>query len=184
MQKIATLIIALGTLSLASIQASATTLTPQQVQNVCGGSMTTGGVSGATVSGCEKKCGGKTCTYNCCSGSKCPGGEGCSGTVVGMTAGGGKTKTNLPAATLREIKKMSLSPARKMPAAASKSQMLKSGAQQPPKTMKTAAPPSGGLLNQGGTAGVSGAKGVKQTGAKGAAGSKMPDTANPAMQRR
>ena len=98
-----------------------------------------------------------------------------------MTAGGGKTKANLPAATLREIKKMSLSPAGKMPAAASKSNMMKSGAQQPPKTMKTAAPPSGGLLNQGGTAGVSG---VKQTGAKGAAGSKMPDTANPAMQRR
>jgi len=88
--------------------ASATKLTEQQVKNVCGSSMTTGGTGGATVSGCEKKCGTKTCTYNCCSGKNCPGGQGCSGEVVGLVAGGGKTKGPLPAATLKEIKAMSV----------------------------------------------------------------------------
>ena len=94
----------LAALGLLAGSASATRLTEQQVKNVCGSSMTTGGTGGATVSGCEKKCGDKICTYNCCSGKNCPGGQGCNGNVVGLTTGGGKTKGPLPAATLKEIK--------------------------------------------------------------------------------
>ena len=97
-------LIALGFLVSASLEASATKITEQQMQNVCGGGATTGGVSGATVTGCEKKCGGKTCTYNCCKGPKCPGGGGCSGEVVGLTAGGKTVKRPLPAAVMKELK--------------------------------------------------------------------------------
>lgn len=105
MRKSIVFIAMLAALGLFAGGASATKLTEQQVKNVCGGSMTTGGTGGATVSGCEKKCGDKICTYNCCSGKNCPGGQGCNGNVVGLTAGGGgKTKGPLPAATLKEIK--------------------------------------------------------------------------------
>ena len=139
MQKLTALILAVCALSFVSIQASAAKITEQRVKNVCGSSMTTGGTSNATVSGCEMKCGGKTCTYNCCSGSGC-GEKGCHGHVVGLTAGGKKGKFNLPAATLIEIKKMSLARAGKMPAAASKSKLLKGGVITTPKTKKKQMP--------------------------------------------
>jgi hypothetical protein len=104
MRKSFLFIATIAALGLFAGSALATKLTEQQVKNVCGSSMTTGGTGGATVSGCEKKCGDKICTYNCCSGKNCPGGQGCNGNVVGLTAGGGKTKAPLPAATLKEIK--------------------------------------------------------------------------------
>jgi hypothetical protein len=105
MRKSFLFIATIAALGLFAGSALATKLTEQQVKNVCGSSMTTGGTGGATVSGCEKKCGDKICTYNCCSGKNCPGGQGCNGNVVGLTTGGGgKTKGPLPAATLKEIK--------------------------------------------------------------------------------
>jgi hypothetical protein len=102
-------------------------MTEQQVSNVCGSSLSTGGTSNATVSGCEKKCGDKICTYNCCKGSGC-GEKGCHGHVVGLTAGGGKTKTALPASVMKEIKAMSVAPSRKTPAVgATTATQVKSG---------------------------------------------------------
>jgi hypothetical protein len=120
---------------------------------------------------------------------ECPKGKSCSLTTWIVTPPKRLLDSKIPtvyqnkatAAVLKKIEAMSVSPAAKMPGAASKSQMLKSGAQQPPTAMKAATPPSGGLLNQGGAAGMSGANKTKQIGAKGA-GSQMPD--NTTMQRR
>ncbi len=112
MKKFAVLIAALGILPLASIQASATKLTQQQVKNACGSSYGTGSAGGTTVSGCDKKCGKHQCGYYCCSGKNCPDGKGCEGFIIYITAGGKKIKSNLPAATLKEIKRISSSPAR------------------------------------------------------------------------
>src|SRR5690242_19676846 len=100
MRKFNLFIAILAAVSFTGGVASATKLTEQQVKNTCGGSLQTGGVPGTTDSGCEKKCGDHICTYNCCSGKAC-GEQGCNGHVVGLTAGGGKTRGPLPAATLR-----------------------------------------------------------------------------------
>lgn len=103
MRKSIAFIAALAVFGLLAGGASATKLTEQQVKNVCGSGLQTGGSGGTTASGCDKKCGSHMCTYNCCSGKGC-GEQGCNGHVVAITTGGGKTKLPLPAATLREIK--------------------------------------------------------------------------------
>lgn len=74
----------------------ATKMTEQQVKNVCGSSIKTGGVKGATVSGCEKACGKSICTYNCCTGSNCPE-KGCNGHVLVLQPNGSRVKADLPA---------------------------------------------------------------------------------------
>ena len=114
MKKFAVLIVALGTLPLASIQASATKLTQQQVKTVCGSKFDSATVGSTTRSGCDKKCGSHgehTCSFNCCSGPGCIQ-EGCDGSILWIKAGDKKIKGKLPAATLIEIKRMTASPAR------------------------------------------------------------------------
>lgn len=115
MRKSFVLIATLVALGLFAGGASATKLTEQQVKNTCGSSLQTGGVPGTTASGCEKKCGDKTCTYNCCSGKACSE-QGCHGHVVNLTTGGGKTKGPLSAATLREIRASSITVNKKLDA--------------------------------------------------------------------
>lgn len=74
-------------LALPLAEASATQMTEQQVKNVCQGDLKEGGVKGANVIGCDKKCGNTWCTYNCCEGPKC-GEQGCHGHALGLTRGG------------------------------------------------------------------------------------------------
>ena len=87
MRKIAVFITTAIMLSLLPSQASATPMTDQQVKSVCGKSLQTGSIGNTTAFGCDKRCGQKYCTYNCCSGPKC-GEQGCHGHTVGRIVGG------------------------------------------------------------------------------------------------
>ena len=52
-------------LSLVVSEASAATLTEQQVRNTCGSKLQSGSAGGSSAIGCEKKCGSRLCTYGC-----------------------------------------------------------------------------------------------------------------------
>ncbi len=82
-------------LSLFTGEASATKITARQVIAICGGQLQGGGVGDTHASGCEQKCGGKVCTFNCCSGPKC-GEEGCHGYIV--------EKRPLPSSLVNQLK--------------------------------------------------------------------------------
>ncbi|MDB5572799.1 MAG: hypothetical protein JWN93_3982 [Hyphomicrobiales bacterium] len=102
MRKSIIMFASLATLALFTGPASATTMTDQGVKNTCGKGLQTGSVGDTTAFGCDKKCGARYCTYNCCSGSKC-GEQGCHGHVVGRVVGG-TSRLPLPPAVVRMIK--------------------------------------------------------------------------------
>ena len=147
-----------------------------------------GGGGGATVIHCPPK---GPCSVQ----KKNPTGKGKetagkSGNVAGALAKsrGAATKKGTPAVKtgLAVDKKTGIqrtkSPKPRALMATGGSAIKNGGSTQPPKTMRTAVPPSGGLLSKSGSAaGVSGANRTKQMGTKGT-GSQMPDSAT--MQRR
>lgn len=73
-------------LSLATVQTAATTMTEQQVRNVCGDKLQTGSAGGKSAIGCEKKCGNKLCTYGCVTAN---GKQTCDGLVVSRASRAG-----------------------------------------------------------------------------------------------
>jgi hypothetical protein len=89
-------------------EASATKMTEQQVKTTCGSTIQSGCTKTACAQGCEKKCGEKLCTYNCCQGKGC-GEQGCHGHVVGRTVFGGKVKLPI-SALIRERQSVGVIP--------------------------------------------------------------------------
>src|SRR5713226_4132541 len=90
MRKSIVVITAVATLAFVADGTWAASLTKQQVQNVCGSSMTTY-KDGST--GCTKTCGKTLCDYNC-KGDKCTG-IAATMTTPGGSAGSPKGKTGL-----------------------------------------------------------------------------------------
>ena len=79
MRKSFAVMVALVAFSLAAESAWSMTMTEQQVRNVCGSKLQSGGTKTATAIGCEKKCGTKLCTYGCITEK---GKTTCSGTAI------------------------------------------------------------------------------------------------------
>jgi hypothetical protein len=102
-RKFVILIAAFVTLSFCASNVLATDMTEQQVIDKCGNDLQKGSTSGAKASGCDKPCGDKTCTYNCCKGKNC-GEEGCHGYVVGRLTGGRKINLRIPTSVMKEIR--------------------------------------------------------------------------------
>lgn len=144
--------IAFGVLTFSVDQAGATSMTQQQVKNVCGSGLQSSSSGGTSAMGCDKACGAggkQMCTYNCCSGSKC-GQQGCHGHVVSRTAAGGQAKLPLRPEMIRQIR--ASTPANRQTGAPAANTPRRTDVKPTATQRSLQAPPNAGLLGGGGAA--------------------------------
>ncbi len=77
-------VLTLGIFTSETFAAAKQTVSKADVVRICGDKLGGGGAEcvDAYVMGCEVPCGDKICTFNCCAGSQCPGGQGCWGQAI------------------------------------------------------------------------------------------------------